>query len=135
EATVCLAEGRPDDAAGLASVSADGYRELSMPIELVRALLVGAEAERRRRRRAAARSLLEEALATSRSADATPWIDRISTELARLAPVPQPGEPVLTPIEERIVAMVVAGATNREIATRVAISVSTVEAALTKIYR
>lgn len=84
EATVFLAEGRAADAARLAAASADSYRALSMPIELVRTLLVGAEAERRRRRRAAARSILEEALATAQASVATPWTERVSTELDRL---------------------------------------------------
>jgi DNA-binding CsgD family transcriptional regulator len=41
----------------------------------------------------------------------------------------------LTPLEERIVAMVIEGATNREISVRLAVGVSTVEGSLSHIYR
>jgi DNA-binding CsgD family transcriptional regulator len=104
-----------------------------MPLEVARTLLAAAEVERRRRRRGAARSLLERARQICLDCKAKPLLERVEAELARLEPG-RPGQE-LTPMEERITAMVVAGATNREIAEALAIGLTTVESSLSHIYR
>ncbi len=91
-------------------------------------------AERRRRRYAAARLLIGAALAIFMSADARPWAEETERALARtegsLAP-----EQGLTSTELRIAQLVRDGASNREIASRLYLSVKTVEATLTRVYR
>jgi DNA-binding CsgD family transcriptional regulator len=80
--------------------------------------------------------LLEEAREMCLAAKALPWLERVEAELARLgAPARRLGDEVLTPMEERIVTMVLQGATNREIATVLSIGLSTVEGSLSQIYR
>jgi DNA-binding NarL/FixJ family response regulator len=62
------------------------------------------------------------------------WRDRAERELRRAAPRPRrDGE--LTEAERRVAALVVAGRTNREVASELFTTVSTVEAHLTRIYR
>ncbi|WP_460793076.1 helix-turn-helix transcriptional regulator [Micromonospora sonneratiae] len=134
-AVLSFAEGRADDAIALLGSSADVYRRLGTPIELVRVLVLAAGIERRRRRRATARGLLDEAAQLCRTAGATTWSGRVEAERARLTPTPRGQNTPLTPMEERIAALVVQGATNREIARTLSIAVTTVEGSLTKIYR
>ena len=61
------------------------------------------------------------------------WQARAEEELARLAPGPADGE--LTAAERRIAALVAQGLKNREVAHELFLSVATVEAHLTRIYR
>ncbi|HKP19386.1 MAG TPA: helix-turn-helix transcriptional regulator, partial [Gaiellaceae bacterium] len=61
------------------------------------------------------------------------WEARAAEELDRAAPGRAAGE--LTPTERRVVTLVVQGARNREIAAALFMSVATVEAHLTRIYR
>ncbi|MGW0434731.1 AAA family ATPase [Micromonospora sp. NPDC003197] len=134
EAVFAFAEGRADAAIDLLSRAAEAYRALDTPLELARTLTVWANVARRQRRRAAARTLLDEAARRCEAAGATVWRDRVEAELARLTPGGRAGNQ-LTPMEERIAALVVQGATNREIAQSLAIGVTTVEGSLTQIYR
>lgn len=134
-AVVAFAEGRADTALALLAGAADTCRASGAPIELSRVLLLAAAMHRRRRRRAAARALLDEAAQICRTAGAKVWLHRVEEELARLTPVPRGGETTLTPMQDRIAALVVKGATNREIAAALSIGVTTVEASLTQIYR
>ncbi|MBO4207021.1 AAA family ATPase [Micromonospora echinofusca] len=134
-AVVAFAEGRADTALTLLAAAADTCRSSGSPFELSRILLLAAGMQRRRRRRAAARALLDEAAQICRAAGATAWIHRIEEERARLTPRPRDGGTTLTPMQERIAALVVDGATNREIAAVLCIGVTTVEASLTQIYR
>jgi DNA-binding NarL/FixJ family response regulator len=134
EAVLLLAEGQLDSAADLLQRVAATQRELGMRLEVARTLMAAAEVERRRRRRGAARSLLEEARQICLDSHSPGRLERVDAEIARLEPTHQPGER-LTPTEERIVAMVAQGATNREIAKALAIGVTTVEAALSHVYQ
>jgi ATP/maltotriose-dependent transcriptional regulator MalT len=74
-------------------------------------------------------------------AKAAPWIAAAAAELDRLdVGVPAGGDETdplreLTGIERRVAVLVADGATNREIAARLFVSVKTVEAALTRTYR
>jgi DNA-binding CsgD family transcriptional regulator len=62
------------------------------------------------------------------------WANRTRSELARIGGrAPSPSN--LTPTEERVAALVADGQTNREIAGSLFMSVKTVEANLTHIYR
>jgi DNA-binding CsgD family transcriptional regulator len=113
-----------------------GQQRGRSPVELVRPLVALAGVERRRRRRSAAHALLTEARGLCVRSGAAPWLEVVDAELARLdAGHRQAEEELLTPVEARVVAMVVEGATNRDIAAALSISVKTVESTLSRIYR
>jgi DNA-binding NarL/FixJ family response regulator len=137
-----LAErGEVDAAAVLLASAARRFELMGQPIEHGHTLLVLGQVERRRRRRAAARSAVAEAAAIFTRAGAKPWLDQAVRTLARVAGTSDAGErpdhsaAALTATEAGIAAMVREGASNREIAARMFLSVKTVEAALTRIYR
>jgi DNA-binding CsgD family transcriptional regulator len=111
-------------------------RDLGMRIDVGRILLTRAHLERRRRRAAAARELLESAECLFEALHATAWRTQVHAELARGGSVTVTGvEGLLTETELRVAAEVARGASNREIAERLYVSVKTVEATLTRIYR
>jgi DNA-binding CsgD family transcriptional regulator len=135
-ASLLAAEGAHDDAVRLLTSVIDAFRRLDLPFELARTLMALGTLQRRLRRRAAAARLLTEAREIYAAAHATPWRDWAVTELERLHGAQgRRGTPSLTPAEERIVAMITAGATNRQIATALSVSIKTVEGAVSRIYR
>jgi DNA-binding NarL/FixJ family response regulator len=73
------------------------------------------------------------------AADAKPWAEQTERALARTEGSSAPGMPPpelgLTSTELRIAGLVRDGASNREIASRLYLSVKTVEATLTRVYR
>ncbi|GAA4878359.1 LuxR family transcriptional regulator [Kitasatospora terrestris] len=101
------------------------------PLELARAHLVLGQLERRARRRAAARTALCEAAARYARAGCTPWLRHTEAALADLDPAA--ADP--TPLQTHLVKLVREGATNREIAAALHLSVKAVEANLTRLYR
>ena len=84
-----------------------------------------------RRRRAA--DVLAEARDRFAAMGAAPWAEQAAAELERVAPGRATG--ALTEDEARIAALVAEGRRNREIAADLYVSVATVEAHLTRIYR
>jgi DNA-binding CsgD family transcriptional regulator len=73
---------------------------------------------------------------------ALPWLRQVEESRTTPEPDPAPEVPdapaalsVLAAMERQVAALVMEGATNREIAARLFISVKTVEAALTRVYR
>lgn len=113
------------------------FGDLGMPIDLGRTLVVRAHLERRRRRAAAARAALQQAHDLFASLHAVSWADQVHAEVMpdRPAVSDDPLLHRLTDTESRIAREVAAGASNREIAERTYVSVKTVEATLTRIYR
>ena len=106
--------------------------DIGLRLDLGRTLLTRAHLERRRRRAAAARTALEAAQALFVELHARSWVDQVARELSPgRADVAGP----LTDTEARIAREVAQGASNREIAERLFLSVKTVEATLTRIYR
>ncbi|MFE9425125.1 AAA family ATPase [Kitasatospora sp. NPDC006697] len=101
------------------------------PLEAARARLVLAELERRSRRRAASRTELVSALQAFTAAHCLPWQAWTRERLARL----DGPNAELTEVERQIVQLVRGGATNRQIAAALHISVKSVEAGLTRLYR
>ena len=89
-------------------------------------------AQRKARQRRDGAATLDEAAAVFGSLDARRWQARPQAQRARLAP--GPGN-TLTPTERRIADLVAAGQSNPEIAATLYVSVKTVEANLTRIYR
>jgi DNA-binding NarL/FixJ family response regulator len=139
-AAIVLSEnGQADTAVVLSAAAALHFEQLNQPIEQAHALLVQGGAERRRRRYAAARLAIGAALAIFLAADAKPWTEQTERALARTEGNAAPGSPVpdlgLTSTEARIAGLVRDGASNREIATQLYLSVKTVEATLTRVYR
>ena len=110
------------------------HEALQMPFELARTHLVHGVILRRMKRRAAAREALGRARALCEELGAPLWTAKVEQEIARLG-VRHVAQTRLTPVEERIAALVAEGRRNREIATSLSISPKTVEANLTRIYR
>jgi DNA-binding NarL/FixJ family response regulator len=134
-AAVVLSEsGQADAAVGLAAAAARHFARLNQPVEQGHALLVQGGAERRRRRYAAARVAIAAALALFERAEARPWIEQTERSPTRTEGAPPPDHG-LTSTEARIARLVRDGASNREIATQLYLSVKTVEATLTRVYR
>jgi DNA-binding CsgD family transcriptional regulator/Arc/MetJ-type ribon-helix-helix transcriptional regulator len=137
EALVTGARGDVDGALMLVDRSEKVCRDLGLRIDAGRALLARAHLERRRRRHAAARAVLERAAELFGTLRAAPWLAQVAAEATRDA---APGETgsvagALTATEARVAAEVARGASNREIAERLFLSVKTVEATLTRVYR
>ncbi|MGJ5892943.1 AAA family ATPase [Streptomyces niveiscabiei] len=110
-------------------------RHLPLPVDLVRTLIALGTVERRARHRSAARAVLGEALGTADRIGAAALAARAGAELARLEAGERGEGPGLTPTEARIAELVGGGATNREVAAKLFISVKTVEGALSRVYR
>jgi DNA-binding CsgD family transcriptional regulator len=144
EALLRAERGDVESAVALLNGAARRFELLGQPIERGHTLLVLCQVERRRRRYAAARAAVGDALAVFTRIGAKPWTEQASRTLARVdgGPAeaaakerPETAATILTVTEARIAAMVREGASNREIAARMFLSVKTVEATLTRIYR
>jgi DNA-binding CsgD family transcriptional regulator len=129
--------GRAKEGAVRLRTAVDRLRQLPLPVELVRTLISLGAVERRARHRNAARTALGEALETATRIGAAPLAARAGDELARLEAGDRDGEgrPELTPTEARVAELVGGGATNREVAAELFISVKTVEGTLSRVYR
>jgi DNA-binding CsgD family transcriptional regulator len=108
-------------------------RRLGDPFERARTRLVQGTLLRRSKKRAAARRAIEEAIAGFTAIGTPLWTERARSELERLGLRPSAG--TLTETESRIARLAASGATNREIASRLFVSVKTVEANLSRCYR
>jgi DNA-binding CsgD family transcriptional regulator/tetratricopeptide (TPR) repeat protein len=149
EAAACAAEGELDGALALLERATDRFRALNQPLEVGHCLLERARVERRRRRFARAQETTVQALEIFTRCGARPWTEQARYSLAQLETGPAAetgaaaaGDPVggtgavrLTENEERIALLVSEGATNQQVADRLFMSVKTIEAALTRVYR
>jgi DNA-binding NarL/FixJ family response regulator len=134
EALLLAASGDVDAALAAADAALTAHARVAMPFEHARTLLVAGAVRRRARRRRESRETLEAALGAFTGLGATAWADRARAEIGRLggrAPSPT----ALTESERCIAEQVAAGLTNKEVAAALFLTVSTVEAALWKIYR
>lgn len=137
EAELLSARGDIDGANLLLDRAAKVCDDLGMRLDLGRTLLTRAHVERRSRRAAASRSALAEAEACFAELHARSWLEQVRAERAP-EPAAATDDPLLgrlTDTEARIARLVCQGASNREIAERSYITVKTVEATLTRIYR
>jgi DNA-binding NarL/FixJ family response regulator len=103
--------------------------------EIARTLLELGALQRRAKQKNAAKHTLERALEMFVAIGAPMWEERTRDQLARIGlrrPVVTEG---LTPAQQRVADLVVAGKSNREIASALYMSTRSVEAHLTKIYR
>lgn len=129
---LAAADGRLDD--GVAALEeALAHHDPDMPVERARTLLELGRVERRRRHKRLARVALEEALQAFERCAAGSWAERTGQELARVATRRSPA--TLTASEERIARLAADGLTNRQVAERAFVAVTTVEANLKRVYR
>jgi DNA-binding CsgD family transcriptional regulator len=106
-----------------------------LPLEIGRTLVERGTLERRAKRKSAAKRSLEQALAVLEPLAAALLVQRARDELARVGLRRAQVSDGLTPAQQRVAELVLAGMTNREIADTLFMSVRTVETHLTKIYR
>jgi DNA-binding CsgD family transcriptional regulator/tetratricopeptide (TPR) repeat protein len=112
-------------------------RQLALPFEEARTLVIAGEIHRRARHKHMAASFLREALQQFERLGAPLWATRVHRELDRVgirSPRPESGR-VLTAAEQRVADLVVAGRTNNEIAAELFMGRRTVEAHLSRVYR
>jgi DNA-binding NarL/FixJ family response regulator len=135
DAVVRLSRRKHDDqaAAQMAEAAAD-FGRLGLPFDQARTLLALGRALRRAKRWGAARTALQEAAAAFERLGSPGWTAEARSELARVgARRPSPsGE--LTPTERRVAELAASGCSNKEIARTLHVTVSTVEAHLSRAY-
>jgi DNA-binding CsgD family transcriptional regulator len=135
EAVVRLCAGKHDDQAAtqMAEAAAD-FERLGLPFDQARTLLALGRALRRAKGWGAARKALQAAVAAFERLGSPGWAAEARSELARVgARRPGPaGE--LTPAERRVAELAAEGRSNKEIARTLHVTVSTVEAHLSRAY-
>jgi DNA-binding CsgD family transcriptional regulator len=131
--TLLIARGDPDAAVAPLEESVATFDRLGYRPAAARAVLALGRAHARRGHRTLAADTLADARARFAGIGAAHWEARAVEELERAAPGRPAG--ILTPAEARIAALVARGLKNREIGTTLFMSVATVEAHLTRIYR
>jgi DNA-binding CsgD family transcriptional regulator len=130
-----LASGQFAEAAAALHAATAQLENAAQPLERIRGLLILSDLEHRRRRQAASRDALSAAHQLCIDAGATAWLPRIEQRILRSGEVVPGRAAHLAPAELRIAALAGSGATNREIAATLYLSVKTVEATLSRVYR
>jgi DNA-binding NarL/FixJ family response regulator len=102
--------------------------------ECGRTLLALGSTRRRAKQKRAAREALEQALALFEELGARLWAAKAREELARIGGR-RPASKNLTETERRVASLAAEGHSNKEIAAALFVSVHTVEAHLSRIYR
>jgi DNA-binding CsgD family transcriptional regulator len=133
-ALAAAAEGALDEASEAVGEALRCQADLLMPFESARTLLAAGVIERRRRQKRAARESLERAAAVFEDLGAKLWADKARAELARVSGRRPEGHE-LTETERRVAALVADGLANKEVAAALFVTVHTVEAHLSRIYR
>ncbi|NYF98034.1 LuxR C-terminal-related transcriptional regulator [Janibacter cremeus] len=146
-AEIAAARGDLDTARTLAARSIAAAEECRLPIELARSLVTLAHIERRARRGGRSREAAARAREVLRPLHAVPWAEWVQMRFPEGAALhtleieePDTTDPhttlsMLTLTEQQVAGLVAEGASNREIAQRLHLSVKTVEGGLTRIYR
>jgi DNA-binding CsgD family transcriptional regulator len=129
-----LAEGDIDGALAACELALQEHRRTPGAFERGRTLLALGCAQRRARQLRYARETLQKALTLFEQLGATLWAGKVRTELGRIGGRTKSRDE-LTPSEQRVAALVAEGKTNKEVAGALIVSVHTVEAALTQVYR
>lgn len=132
---LCQAEvGDPEEAAR--QLESPACQAVEFPIERGRNLLSLGMVRWRQRRRAAAREALSRAREVFEAAGSLPWAARAESVLTRVDTTQSVEESPagLTTGERRVARLAADGATNREIASQLYVSVKTVEAHLSRVY-
>jgi DNA-binding CsgD family transcriptional regulator len=126
--------GRPAEALEWVERSLAEADRLGSAFERARTLLVEGRIHRRERKKGKAKAALEQARRRFEELEAVLWVERTDEELGRVGLRPR-APAGLTPTERKVAELVAAGRTNREVAAELFLSVKTVEAYLTRIYR
>ncbi|GHD93116.1 helix-turn-helix transcriptional regulator [Streptomyces naganishii] len=148
-ATLVRAEAAVSEARGELARAAEGFESAAVrlraaghPLEEARTRLALGRVRRLAGEEASCRAAFADALRIFTKAGATSWVAmaRAERDRAQAGPLPLAEAAVawsehLTATERSVVARVAQGATNREIAAGLVLSVKTVEAALTRAYR
>jgi len=127
-----------EDDGALFGAACELHEQAGDRFALARTRLLHGERLRRSGHRKEARGLLEAAQAVFLELGAAPWAQRAAEEDGRSARSLRPGDVArdeLTASEHQVASLAVRGLQNREIAGRLFMSVKTVEAHLTRIYR
>jgi DNA-binding CsgD family transcriptional regulator len=114
--------------------AAGAYGELGLRFDRARSLRSLGRAERRLKKWAAARRSLEQAAEAFDELGSTGWAEEVRAELERVGGRRPQRESELTPSERRVVELAANGASNKEIAHALFVSVHTVETHLTHSY-
>jgi DNA-binding CsgD family transcriptional regulator len=131
---LCEAQGDIDGARDALERALAEHARMRCPFERGRTLLALGSIRRRAREKRAARDALGEASRAFESLGASLWGGRARDELARISGR-RPASSDLTTTEARLAALAAEGLSNKEIAATLHMSVHTVEAHLTRIYR
>ena len=133
EARLLLARGDIDRAAELLDRAVSGFTRLGLPLEHGRTLLAQAVLEAMRPDRDAVNARIDSAMTLFRDCGADAWREVAATERERLTA--QTDETHLTTAESKVAELVADGASNKQTAEALYVSVKTIEATLTRIYR
>ena len=133
-ALVLAADGDHEEAVRAAEEAVRIHAGLQVPFRAARAWFTLGEVLRRGHVRRARRGRLSGRAGSVRQLGARIWVERTPAELGRVASRRPAGSP-LTETERRVAELAAAGQTNREIADALFMSVHTVEAHLTRIFR
>jgi ATP/maltotriose-dependent transcriptional regulator MalT len=133
-ALVLAADGSFAEAVSAAEEAVRIQADLGAPLRTARAWFTLGEVLRRSRQKSASRRAFQAALDRFEQLGARIWTERSRTVLGRVAARRPEGAP-LTESERHVAELAAAGRTNREIAAELYMSVHTVEAHLTRVFR
>jgi DNA-binding CsgD family transcriptional regulator len=133
DALALAQQGELDAAAELARAAVATHGASPLRAELARSLLVLGRIERRRKARKESRTALHRALELATECRHRPLAAQIEHELPRVAAARSGTD--LTATEQRVASLIGGGATNREVAAALFVSVRTVETHVASIYR
>lgn len=133
DALIAAAAGDLDSAVSSARAAVAAHEQSLLRPELARSLAILGRIERRRKARAHSRDALRRAVDLARAIGHQPLLASIEAELPRA--VAARSDSGLTDAERRVAEQIIGGATSREAAEKLFISVRTVEAHLASIYR
>ena len=133
DALVQAGAGKLDAAAEFARAAVAAHEEAPLRVELAISLLALGQIERRRRARKQSRDALGRAQKLAAEIGHQPLLAEIGRELPRVAAARSGTE--LTATERRVADLIAGGATNRDAAAALFVSVRTVETHVASIYR
>jgi DNA-binding NarL/FixJ family response regulator len=133
DALAAATAGDLDAAAGSARAAVAAHESTPLRPELARSLLVLGQIERRRKARQRSRAALHRARELAAEMGHRPLLAQIEREMPLVAAARAGNE--LTAAEQRVAGLIAAGATNRDAAAALFVSVRTVETHVASIYR